>query len=167
MRDDGQVDILHDELLNAYYKPDLVKAREIAEKLASALGVPTKESVKRHPHSWILIWETRGNREEAGRIQNQDIARKRAEIEAGDYNDCSDLLREQIEYLQNSLYFQAIRYKLLKRIDAALECLREVYELGERYGIDPDEDTRDEFDELLRLRNEKDERRNDHGDTAP
>src|SRR4051812_48116140 len=102
--EDQEIERLTGELSEYYHRPDLVNAKQAAERLATVLGEPTTECVRRYVHSWILIWEARGDLEEANRLQNIDIVRKRAQIESGDYNRYPHLLSEQIEYLQDSLY---------------------------------------------------------------
>ena len=146
---DKLVEQLSDELLECNCKPDPVKSKQVAERLASVLGEATEECIRRYIHSWILIWEARGNLEEAVRLQNLDINRKRSEIEAGDYDRYPSLLPEEIEYLQDSLYLQAIRFEKLGNKHSAIDCLCEVYDLANRYGIGPDEDTQALYAKLI------------------
>lgn len=144
-----EIERLYNELMQCHRRSDLANAKPVAERLAAALGEPTAESVKWYVHHWILVWETRGNLEEACRLQDLDIVRKRREIESGDFDACTNLLTEQVEYLQISLYLQALRYQTQCNRHAAINCLREVYDLGTRYGLEPDEDTQAFYVELM------------------
>ena len=144
-----ELDKLYDGLMQCHRRSDLVNAKPAAELLAAALGEPTIESVRWYVHHWILICETRGNLEEASRLQNLDIVRKRAEIESGDFDAYSNLITEQVEYLQSSLFLHALRYVKLGKRQSAIDCLREVYDLGHRYGIGPDEDAEAFYVELM------------------
>lgn len=144
-----EIEQLYDELLQCHRKSEFANAKPVAERLATALGELTPERVKWYVHHWILVWETRGNLEEACRLQDVDIVRKRREIESGDFDAYTNLLTEQVEYLQNSLYLQALRYETRGNRRAAIDCLREVYDLSNRYGIAPDEDTRAFYVEMM------------------
>jgi hypothetical protein len=144
----AEIQSLTAELNELYSDLAFAEARQVAEQLASRLGDPTPDSIARYVHSWILIWEARGNLEEASRIAELDISRKRAEIESGDYAPYPELLREQIEYLYDSLYLQADRYATSGNLKRALACIDEVHSLGERWGIEPDEDVQVLFAKL-------------------
>lgn len=144
-----EIEWLYNELMQCHRRSDFANAKPVAERLATALGELTPESVKWYVHHWILVWETRGNLEEACRLQDEDIVRKRREIESGDFDAFTNLLTEQVEYLQNSLYLQALRYEEHGNRHAAIDCLREVYDLGRRYGIGPGEDTQAFYVQLM------------------
>jgi hypothetical protein len=139
---ESEIGRLWDQFLKVYYTPQgLPRARQLAEQLATALGDYTPECPdKTHVHPWILVWEARGNLQEAIRLAGRDIAGKRAELEAGDFDRHPRLLLDAVEYLRDSLTFQAERYVKVGNKEKARDCLREVYALCERYGIRPDED---------------------------
>ena len=141
---EDEIGQLWKQFLEAYYKPDsLPRARELAEQLAAALGPYTPEHLKgSQVHPWILVWEARGNLQEALRLADRDIARKRVQIDAGDFAPYPHLLLEAAEYLRDSLEFQAERYLKVGDEAKARECLREMSDLGERYGLEPNEDVR-------------------------
>jgi tetratricopeptide (TPR) repeat protein len=137
-----EIERLSRELSEHYHKPDLIRAAEVAAQLETLLGEPTPESLRWYVHDWILIHEARGNLQEAIRLQNLDIERKRKEIDAGDYDPYPHLIPGEIEYLQDSFYLQALRYERLGRTQDAIDCLLAILSLAKTYGIGPDEDSR-------------------------
>jgi hypothetical protein len=144
---EDEVGRLWKQFLEAYYTPvshtpdSLPRARQLAELLAAALGPYDPEHLKgSHVHPWILVWEARGNLQEALRLAERDIARKRAQIDAGEFAAYPKLLLEAAEYLRDSLEFQAERYLKVGDEAKARECLHEMSVLGERYGLEPPED---------------------------
>ena len=139
---EDEVGRLWRQFLEVYYTPEgLPKARQLAEQLATALGEYDREGPdKAHVHPWILVWEARGNLPEAIRLAEHDLAGKRAELEAGDFDPYPRLLLETVEYLCGGLTFQAERYVKIGNKEKARACLGEVSALCERYGIQPDED---------------------------
>lgn len=141
---EDEIQRLWKQLVEAYYTPDgLPRARQLAELLAAALGPYAPEHLdKHHVAAWVLVWEARGNLQEALGLAERDIARKRAEIDAGDFAPYPKLLHEAAEYLRDSLEFQAERYLKVGDDARARECLREMAVLGERYGLEPPEDWR-------------------------
>jgi hypothetical protein len=147
---EDEIQRLWEQFLEVYYTPEsLPRARQLAELLGAALGPYTPEHLeKSHVHPWILVWEARGNLQEAIRLAERDIARKRAEIEAGDFAPYPQLLLNAAEYLRDSLTFQAERYLKVGNKAKARDCLREVSVLCERYGVEPDEDVQALFQQL-------------------
>jgi hypothetical protein len=147
---EDEVERLWEQLLEVYHTPQgLPRARQLAEQLATALGEYTPECPdKTHVHPWILVWEARGNLQEAIRLAGRDIAGKRAELQAGDFDPYPRLLLKTVEYLRDSLTFQAERYVKIGNKEKARDCLREVYALCERYGIRPDEDVQSLFQQV-------------------
>lgn len=145
---DELIEQLHQELLDRHYQSDRTKAEDVADQLERVLGEPTEESLRWKVHSWVLIAEARGNIEEAIRLSVPDIARKRKEIESGDFDPYPELLAEQIEYLQDSLYLQALRYNRIGKTEHALECLRESIDVSQRFGFEPDNDSKSLYTQL-------------------
>lgn len=139
---EDEIQRLWKQFIEVYYTPDsLPQARQLAELLAAALGPYTPEHLETyHVAAWVLVWEARGNLQEALGLAERDIARKRAEIDAGDFAPYPKLLREAAEYLRDSLEFQAERYLKVGDEARAWDCLREMSALGERYGLEPPED---------------------------
>jgi hypothetical protein len=147
---EDEIQRLWKQFLEVYYTPEgLRRARQLAELLAAALGPYTPEKLdKTHLHPWILVWEARGNLQEAIRLAERDIADKRAEIEAGDLAPYPQLLLNAAEYLRDSLSFQGERYLKVGNQAKARDCLREVSALCERYGLAADEDVQVLFQQL-------------------
>lgn len=137
---DLEIERLTKETYALYNAGKLEQARSRASALERVLGSPTGESEKWYVHSWTIIYELRGDIQEAVRVADLDISRKRQDIADGGYELYPKLLAEDVEYLQTSLFFQAERlYKSHNNIGAR-ECLCEIYDLAHRYGIEPDED---------------------------
>src|ERR1700733_3079575 len=132
------IDQLWKQLLEVFYVPEsLPRTQQIAELLAAALGPYNPEHLKKTDvHPWILVWEARGNLQEAIRLAERDIAGKRAEVEAGDFDPYPRLLLDQVEYLRDSLTFQGERYLKLGDKPKARDCLGELSVLCERYGVE-------------------------------
>lgn len=139
---EAEIEELSTTLNRLYCSGDVAGTKQVAEKLSQLLGEPTPQIIERFIHSWILLWEARGDLEEAIRLQDQDIARERAEIEAGDYNAYPKLLAEAAEYLQDSLYLQAERCHELGSDMRAINYLSEACTIAEKYGVEVDEDVR-------------------------
>ncbi len=137
---DELIERLSAEIGNRYYGGDRDGAARIADELANVLGNSSPQKMDWYIQSWIQIWEVRGDLNEAIRLANIDIARKRSEIEAGDFDPYPHLLQEQVEYLQDNLYMQAGRYEEVGDVAAAIECLKENLLLANRYGREPDPD---------------------------
>src|SRR5262249_29370994 len=102
---EDEIQRLWKQFIEVYYTPDgLPRARQLAEQLAAALGPYTPEHLEKyHVAAWTLVWEARGNLQEALRLAERDIARTRAEIDAGDFAEYPRLLLEAAEYLRDSL----------------------------------------------------------------
>lgn len=137
---DELIERLSAELGRCYYGGDRDGAARLADQLADVLGNSSPLKMDRYIQSWIQIWEARGDLNEAIRLANIDITRKRSEIEAGDFDPYPQLLQEEIEYLQDNLYMQAGRYDEIGNVGAAIECLRENLLLASRFGREPDPD---------------------------
>ena len=135
------IDRLFSKLNHLYCNFETEAAKIIAEELAALLGTPTPESISRYVYAWELIWEVRGNIEEAIRIADLDIDRKRGEIESGDYDPYPEMLPEEVGYLRDAIYLQAERYNELGNSQKAIEYLNAGLALTARYGIQPDNDT--------------------------
>lgn len=137
-----ELDRVFRELCDLIWSEKYVEAKPISDQLAEMLGNPTPESLRWHVHSWCLIYEARGDPAEAIRLADVDIARKRAEIEEGDFVHYPRLLGEAVLYLQDSLYIQALRYRRMGAVDMAMKCLVEACEFAERYNVPLDEDVK-------------------------
>ena len=93
---DELIERLSAELGRCYYGGDRDGAARLADQLADVLGNSSPLKMDRYIQSWIQIWEARGDLNEAIRLANIDITRKRSEIEAGDFDPYPQLLQEEI-----------------------------------------------------------------------
>jgi hypothetical protein len=137
---ESEIERLSHELNALNWKGASKKAEAVAEQLASLLGERNPANVAKHVHSWILISEARGEIEEAIRLEDLEIARKLADVEAGDFDAYPSLLKEAVEYVQDGLHLQALRHLKLGKKQMAIKCLRDIYALGDRFGLSPDDD---------------------------
>jgi hypothetical protein len=115
-------------------------ARAVAEDLAKLLGDPTDEPSFPHSCAWVAIHEARDDLGGAIRIEDAALARHRRDMKLRDYDKYPHALGEDVEHLQDSLYFQAERHIKLGQRNEAMVRLTEIYILADKYGVKPDED---------------------------
>lgn len=147
MTKSNDIQSLTELLIDFFWNDDATNSFIISEKLSAILGPPSEQSYKDYPEPWVLIYETRNQIEDAIRVAELEIMRRRSAILANEFDAYPRLKYEMVQYLQDGLYLQADRLNRNGESIKALCCLHEVYSLGSIYDSPPDDDVK----ELMKL----------------
>ena len=76
------IESLTELLIHYFWSRDAVKSLIISEKLSGMLGPPSDRNEENYPEQWVLIYETRNQMQDAIRVADHEISRRRAAIMA-------------------------------------------------------------------------------------
>jgi hypothetical protein len=146
----AEIEDLAHRITDLYCEKKDKEAKELIPALRQLLReAQASESSPYYNYYLTLVNEVDGNMDEAIRLADLDIERRRNEIERGDYNDYPKLLKEQIVQFQDVLFLQAEREFNIDETASAIARLEESFSIAERYGLPEDEDSRNLYEKLV------------------